>query len=196
MGIQKNVKAVKGLFHQLDKEIDQFKTRSGLNCLAGCGSCCHKPDIEATILEFLPLAIDLYQKGQVDEVLDLINSNEDGRCVIFSPFLVGGTTGFCSNYSQRGLICRLFGFSATRDKNGIRNIATCKKIKEAMPELFQKANTGIQNGDKIPGITNYYSKLQAIDLNIGGKMYPINQAIKWAIETVALYFYYKNPRAS
>jgi uncharacterized protein len=196
MGVIKKAKAVEGIFKALDKEIAQFKASTGLKCLEGCGACCKKPDIEASILEFLPLAVHLYNSGKAEEILDLIESNEDnGTCVLFTPVIADGTAGFCSEYKHRGLICRLFGYSATKDKNGQLVLAICRRIKDALPEIYQKANSDINNGLPVPVISNYYSRLQSIDFGLSSRMMPINKAIKLAIESVALYFYYSNPKA-
>jgi uncharacterized protein len=195
MGVIRKARAVEGIFQALDKEIDKFKASTGLKCLEGCGACCKKPDIEASILEFLPLAVHLYKEGKSEEILDLIEKdNAPDICVLFSPVIAGSSAGFCSQYKHRGLICRLFGYSASKDKNGALLLATCKRIKEAMPEIFLKASNDIRNGVSVPIITNYYSRLQAIDLNLSGKMMPINQAMRLAIESVELYFYYRNPK--
>lgn len=197
MSIGRKVKAVERIFESVDKEIAGFKSASGLNCLTGCGACCLKPDIEASILEFLPLALHLYKTGQLENVLTQLE-NEPGRkiCVLLSPVIRGGEAGYCSQYEHRGLICRLFGFAATRNKNGELSIATCRKVKEAMPEIYQKANEDIRRGLRIPVFANYYMKLASIDPAVGQKMLPINEAIRKALETVALFFYYKNPKAS
>jgi hypothetical protein len=54
MSLEEKVNLVKAVFEKLDKEIAAFQSWSGLHCKFGCGKCCTKPDIEATILEFLP----------------------------------------------------------------------------------------------------------------------------------------------
>lgn len=197
MSIGRKVKSVERVFENLNKEIAGFKVTTGLNCLTGCGACCFKPDIETSILEFLPLALHLYRTGDLENTLNLLDA-EPGRniCILLSPVVPGGASGFCSQYQYRGLICRLFGFSASKDKNGASSLATCKKIKEMMPTLFEKAKEDIRNGLPIVVIADYYMKLASIDPNMGQRMLPINQAIRQALETVALYFYYKNPKAS
>lgn len=197
MSVGRKAKAVERIFESVDREIGQFKTTTGLNCLNGCGACCTKPDIEASMLEFLPLALHLFRKGELDHVLNLLDS-EPGRtiCVLFSPVIAGGSAGFCSRYKYRGLICRLFGFAASKDKSGSPSVATCRKIKDAMPEIFQKANHDIKQGLAVPIISEYYLRLYAVDPNAGSKMLPVNEAIRQALEIVALYFFYKNPKAS
>jgi hypothetical protein len=57
------VQAVESVFHDLDEAISGFQKRSTLHCQFGCGKCCFKSDIEATVLEFLPFAHHLYPSG-------------------------------------------------------------------------------------------------------------------------------------
>ena len=67
MDLEQLVKATEHLFNQLDLEIATFQEQSTLHCKFGCGKCCFKPDIEATILEFLPFAQHLYNDGKANE---------------------------------------------------------------------------------------------------------------------------------
>ena len=206
MELVEKIQAVKDVFNVLDTEIALFQENTKLGCKSGCGECCKKPDIEATILEFLPLAFHLYKENLVDVFLDKIKNkniidntenaqNEvknDGICVLFAPFLPNGKTGYCTIYDHRGLICRLFGFSATTNKNGEKLLATCRIIKENYKEDYEKAVEGIKNGGFIPLIRDFYYKMYAIDLNLAEGRLPINEAIKRALEIVATYFYYAN----
>ena len=63
MSIYKKVRAVERVFGQLEKEIREFQEETSLGCLAQCGLCCTKPDIEASIIEFLPFAYHAYKTG-------------------------------------------------------------------------------------------------------------------------------------
>ncbi len=203
MELEEKIQAVKAVFDVLDAEIALFQENTKLGCKSGCGECCKKPTIEATILEFLPLAFHLHKENLVDVFLDKIknknildNTNNevmnDGICVLFAPFLPNGKTGYCTIYEHRGLICRLFGFSATTDKNGQKLLATCRIIKENYKEDYEKAVESIKNGAFIPLIRDFYYKMYAIDLNLGEGRLPINEAIKRALELVDTYFYYAN----
>ncbi len=197
MTIKSKASAVEKVFNQLDKKIAAMQEKTGLHCLQGCGACCKKPDIEATILEFFPLAYSFYLQGNLEEMLDEMDRREgDPTCINFTPFAQDANGGFCSQYKHRGLICRLFGYSARRDKYGDHVLVTCKLLKESQAAIVEKINQDLKKGKKIPIISNQYDKLKSIDYNLSDKTYPINQAIKKALEYVALYFYYRNPKAS
>ena len=184
------VKAVEEVFEELEKEISSFQGTTKLHCIPGCGACCKKPDIEATSLEFLPFAHHLYTLGEAENILEKLNSNPGDTCIIFKSFETanGGT---CTEYKYRGLICRLFGFSARLDKHGKPELATCKIIKETQTEVYSNTVNRIGEGLAIPVMRDYYFRLRSVDANLSDKFYPINIAIKEAIEHVLMYYRYR-----
>ncbi|MFZ9982304.1 MAG: hypothetical protein ACO3FI_09765, partial [Cyclobacteriaceae bacterium] len=93
--IQNLVNQVRSLHAELDSEIRAFQNASGLHCLTGCGKCCLKPDIEATPLEFLPLAMSLYREGLAEEWLQSTASG-DSICRVFNEGQAG--QGKCTRY--------------------------------------------------------------------------------------------------
>lgn len=196
MRMPNKIRAVEKVFANVDKKILNFKQQSGLNCVSGCGFCCTKPDLEATVLEFLPLAYHLYKSDQAEKLLQQLEDQPDTICVMFKRLKTEGDAGFCSAYQHRGLICRLFGFSGVSDKYGKPVFSTCKKIKENFPELYQKVNDDIRQGLAIPMMRNSYFHLQSIDQNLTNKYFPVNLAIKYAIETVLMYYFYRVKRVS
>jgi Fe-S-cluster containining protein len=187
MAIKEKVRQIEEVFAALDDDIALFQKQTGLGCISGCGACCKKPDIEATVLEFLPLAYHLYINNRDVEVLEkLEQSNNQPPCTFFSTLMPGNQTGLCTIYLHRGLICRLFGFSATKDKEGRPVLATCKIIKTELSEKYNAAVTSIDEGAFVPVMNQYYMKLLSIDHELGNSFYPINEAIKLAIEKVSL----------
>lgn len=193
MGIYLKVKAVERVFDALEKEIKLFQQESQLSCLPSCGKCCSKADIEATILEFLPFAYHLYKEQRALECLDKLENHNSPVCVLLNPFLGQNEKGFCSVYKHRGLICRLFGFSARTDKNGNKNLVTCALIKGEQPAAYDIASAQVFSGEmRIPLMNNYAMMLYAIDAQLASNYYPINEAIRLAIETVLSYYSYRS----
>jgi Fe-S-cluster containining protein len=190
--LQDKIKAVEEVFDELGKEISAFQKQTKLGCVTGCGACCKKPHIEATPLEFLPFAYHLYKIGKAENVLEKLNNNPGNTCIIFKAFPEQNTNaGTCTEYKYRGLICRLFGFSASLDKHGKSELSTCKIIKETQAENYTNAVTQITEGLSIPVMRDYYFKLRSVDANLSDKFYPINIAIKEAIEHVLMYYAYR-----
>ncbi len=186
------VNEVKRLYKRLDAEIEAFQKSTTLHCLSGCGECCKKPDIEATPLEFLPLALQLFDEGKAEQALEDIKQKKDSLCYVFRPN-VTNFGGLCNEYPNRGLICRLFGYTARRDKEGKAELVTCKLIKEQQNEAYTKAIDDIKNGKKVVVMSDYYSRLSHIDHTLVD-FYPINQAMEKALETVLHYYAYRKRR--
>jgi Fe-S-cluster containining protein len=184
------IEAVEAVFDTLDKEIASFQSWSGLGCKTGCGKCCFKADIEATILEFLPFAHYLHAHEQALEWLEKIKTSDNATlCTILNPLQSG--TGMCSHYKHRGLICRLFGFSARTNKYGKKELVTCQIIKEENSIPYALAVQKIEEGIEVPVMNQHYMRLHAIDFELTREFFPINEAIKRAIEVILHYHAYR-----
>lgn len=193
MSISNKVKAVEKIFASLEIEIAQLSEKSGLQCIAGCGKCCFKADIEATPLEFLPFAFHLFLTKRIQETYDELLIRKSPLCSIFKSQKDSLVKGSCSSYKYRGLICRLFGFSAVRNKYGSAHLITCAPLKLKSPKQVQKVTDLIEQGNGIPMMNDYYFQMRSIDPELGSKQLPINQAIKEALEVVMSYYAYRKP---
>lgn len=192
MTIKQKVEAVEKLFNSLDQEISHFKSFTGIYCYSSCGKCCNKQDIEASPLEFLPLAFHWFKTGRAQEFYDKLENNQSLNCIVYSPLsILDQNQGSCSEYPYRGLICRLFGYGANRDKYGELRLLTCKLIKDGQIENYTKAIDLLKNNVKVPVFTEYYQKLMQIDFQLARDILPINKAIKIALETVMQYYAYR-----
>lgn len=192
MSIVRKVRAVERLFDRLNGEISQFQESSGLHCISGCGNCCTKADIEASVLEFLPLAFHWFINHEAELKLEQLTETTSPICTIYSPLSLEQLThGSCSIYPYRGLICRLFGYGASRNKFGELQLVTCKLIKEQQVENYQTAMEHIKANKYVPIFTDYYKKLMQIDFHLGNQMLPINEAMKEALEVVLSYYAYR-----
>jgi uncharacterized protein len=187
--LSQKVQAIEEVFALLDQEMSNFKGWSGLSCKIGCGKCCDKPDIEATVLEFLPFAHHLYLINQAYDWLAKIDGNKVDLCVIFESR--GAGSGLCSEYHYRGLICRLFGFSARTNKYAQREFMSCQTIKTEQVLAYTQTVDKVMLGEFVPVMNHYYMRLHAIDRDLARDFYPINEAIRRAIETVLHYYAYR-----
>lgn len=188
--LREKVRATEEVFKNLDAHIAAFQGWSNLHCKFGCGKCCFKPDIEATILEFLPFAHQLYLADQAFEWLDKLKGRDSSICLILNPTQSGA--GLCSQYAGRGLICRLFGYSARTNKYAEKELVTCQIIKTEQAENYQLAAEKVNEGTgDLPMMNQYYMQLHSIDMDLTREFYPINEAIKRAIETVLAWYAYR-----
>lgn len=145
--------------------------------------------IEATVLEFLPLAWYMYQCGEAVMWHQKLSEDVSPVCVILNPLQQG--KGLCSTYRYRGLICRLFGYAARLNKYGRAELITCSIIHD-LP-AYQPTEEAIQGGTiQVPVMRDYYMQLQGIDPVLAAERIPINQAIKRALETVMHYMSYRS----
>lgn len=181
------IKKIEKVFKQLDKETEKFVSQSGLKCVTNCNICCLKKGLEANVLEFLPLAWYLVRNNLHDAALELLEPNPE-YCINLAQSQTPGTTSGCSSYAQRGMICRLFGFSGIKDKNSKLSVYTCSYMKKEYPEEYANTMQRINNGMKIPIVTDFYYQIYFIDPNMANDYNPINVSIYKAIQKVAYYF--------
>ena len=174
----------------LSEETSRFRGWSGIACKSGCGKCCTKADIEATVLEFLPFALKVFDQGEAELWLTRFDETSEKICLFFEPHHAG--SGLCSRYEHRGLICRLFGFSARTNKYAERELVSCQIIKTEQGENYQVAAQKVRSGEPVPVMNQYYMRLAGIDPQLARDFYPINKAIKIAIETVLHYYAYRD----
>lgn len=190
MSLEEKAAAVALVFEKLDRQIASFQASTTLHCQWGCGKCCFKPDIEATVLEFLPFAVHLYRQQAAEHWLERIQHHPTSICLILNPTQSGA--GLCSEYVHRGLICRLFGYSARTNKYAKKELVTCQIIKTEQAAAYHNAMLQIEGGLDVPVMNQYYMQLHAIDFELTQHFYPINEAIKRAIELVLQYYAYRN----
>lgn len=191
--MEQKASAVMEVLENLDKEISRFQGWSGLHCKWGCGKCCFKPDIEATALEFLPFALHLYKTDAAEAWLERLESSEasgNPLCLILDPLQNGA--GMCSQYLYRGLICRLFGYSARTNKHGQKELVTCQIIKTEQFQAYEHASQRVLGDGIVPVMSNYYMQLHAIDFQMAQEFFPINKAIKKAVEAILHYYAYRS----
>ena len=192
MSIVRKVRGVEKLFKTLDHETNIFTAKTGIHCLAGCGKCCTKPNIEASPLEYLPLAYEWFRQGIAEEKYVLLKENIPPVCINYSPLSTHNlNSGSCNSYNHRGLTCRLFGNAVSMDKHGKPVLVTCRLIKENQKEEVAMAINLLNISEYVPVFSDYYKKLYQIDFRLASKIVPINEAILLALEEVMSYYAYR-----
>lgn len=193
--LPEKVRAVLSLFSDLDRKIAALQVHSSLNCPSGCGKCCEKPAIDVCPLEFLPYALAAFDLGIHEDVLKSCNAAKEGLCIIFRPHITS-FGGLCSEYPNRGLMCRLFGYAARVNRDGQAELVTCKIMKTEQSDSYLKFQHELNSGAyNPPFFPDYYMRLRTIDPELC-EMMPINQAIAVAIKTTMHYYSYRQRRKS
>ena len=133
--------------------------------------------------EMLPLARELFRRGEAYEVLEHLRSDGDtGMCVFFVSDSIASFQGHCRYYSWRPTVCRLFGFAARKNKRGKQDAAFCERQKEWAPALIAAAGNALSRGLRAPDYTHFSIRFSALD----SELMPINRAIRMALERYGL----------
>jgi uncharacterized protein len=189
----KKVRQVEKIFKVLDGDMARLRKVSGVLCPDGCILCCLKPDIQASVLEFLPLAWHLVSTEQHEDVLLKIETGQQ-ICVSLITMRNETSSAGCRFYEYRGAICRLFGSAAMRNnKTDKLALYACKTQKENYAESWNEITDRINRQKNVPLIPEYYSELNAVDHYLANDYNPINQSLYKAIGKVLIYFKH-NPR--
>ncbi|MDD5504039.1 MAG: YkgJ family cysteine cluster protein [Candidatus Omnitrophica bacterium] len=180
------INEVLGLFAAVDAKINEFVKITGIHCPRGCGFCCNSMKIETTVLEMLPISAWLWANGKADETLSLLSARQDNVCVFFKKDPKISQNGSCGIYQLRPLVCRLFGFFTTKDKNNKYIYGSCKVIKNTYPETYKQCLKLIESGYHPSSMTDFSIRVLAQGTGLGGKMFNINIAAKIALEKIGL----------
>ena len=198
---------VMDVYQSLSQEFSAYQSSQSLNCVEKCGACCNNPDIEVSPLEMLPLALHLFDTGRAEQAFDELDSYSGFACKQYQRLSLDGKEGYCGIYEYRPGICRMFGAAGYKTKSGEATLSVCKPIKQAVPEKYAAALIAIQpawgqsnNSDpmsisnsKPPMIAEGRQKLAQLDYELGDKLMPINDALRYILEKIlTLSFYSQN----
>ncbi|HPH02772.1 MAG TPA: YkgJ family cysteine cluster protein [Spirochaetota bacterium] len=163
---------VRCLLSELDEALAVFSSRIDTSCPPGCITCCQYPDVQATVLEFLPLACRLLEEGRAESILDRIEHQPETL-----PGCVFADETGCPVYQDRGLICRLFSASVRVDRLGRLEYVACSI-------LHTRHGRHLPAETLPPVMSDWGLRLEAIDPVLGSHWYPVNEAIRRALEMV------------
>lgn len=118
--------SIESSYERIESEQGEWYKKTNFTCPSGCGSCCHgfEPDLiegEALYMAAWLLENQEFTARKIAQG-DFPFQHEDGTCKLFkadSPF-------HCSIYGGRPFICRLFGASSFRSRNGEKVWRPCK----------------------------------------------------------------------
>ncbi len=181
---------IEDLHSELTSLLDKVILETGLGCPKGCRSCCLTPayNIEVSLLEFLPLSLHLWRYGLAERLLQrLEETGEEDPCVLFERNSDLLSNGGCTFYEYRPMMCRLFGISAMIGKTGEIKPVVCKIIKAYYPSSVQRFLQTTEDGSLVlPVFSHFRSRIEGIDPHLAERVYPINMALKRAIEFIGL----------
>jgi uncharacterized protein len=175
------------LYSEMDRRTSEFQSRTGLRCSPGCGQCCESATPEATVIELLPAAEELFSRGEAQQWLERIASvRETERCVFFQPDPLIPGNGHCDLYILRPSVCRLFGFAVIKNKDGNPELMTCRRQKKENPFSVKAAQEAISSGMSVPSFDYFFFPIATFEHSLGRHRLPINQALQLALERYGL----------
>ncbi|MGM9874115.1 MAG: YkgJ family cysteine cluster protein [Bacilli bacterium] len=123
--IKNEIDIVDNIYSSLEKKQEDFCQTFCIHCENGCGKCCEHFTPDITYLEAIYIAYGLIIEGKDLIVYDKLKKWDDNT--IYCPFYdFANNEHHCTIYYYRPLICRLFGASAVKDKNGKPIFKKCK----------------------------------------------------------------------
>lgn len=187
MDLEDLIQRVQTLYREVDEAVSGFQRASGLSCPPGCGACCQKPVVEASVLEFLPAAARMWASGSAQSYLEAADRAENPYlCILHQPGHRPGE-GCCTWYPHRPLVCRLFGFSGRLNKHGRPELVTCRIIRGLSPPPHDLAS--------MPLMPHYQVRLEAEHPVLAGRR-PINVALREALVFVGSRLVWRRWRGS
>ena len=189
MNIREFSQDLQKIYDQMWDAFSQYQAASGLNCLVGCGKCCNNPEVEASVLEMFPLALRILDENKLEEWLDKLEEPAQDHCLMYEPHSPDGSKGQCGVYKERPSLCRMFGVAGFYNKHQEVTLSVCKLIREKYPDLTKIRESEVS--DKTPMLITWSYRLAQIDPGLIQDRMPINQALKKALERIALYAQYQ-----
>jgi Fe-S-cluster containining protein len=176
------------IFSEIDGKIAESQSLTQLHCPPLCGICCSTSrKVEASVIEMLPLAEELFRRGEAADWLERLSQVGDtAPCVFYQPDPLISGNGRCGFYSWRPSVCRLFGFASVKDKNGKPILAACIYQKKAFPALVESAGKAVAEGLVSLNFTDFSLQFSGIDPYLGTRLLPINRAARIALEKYGL----------
>ena len=126
--IQEIVDNLDGIYNGIVAEQAHWKEASPFQCPDGCGCCCidFEPDVLECEAFYLASWMICHQSDRADAIMEdrftSPRSDSGMGCFLFDP----ESPYHCTVYGGRCLICRLFGYSGDRGKDGRPRWKPCK----------------------------------------------------------------------
>lgn len=175
---------VETVYLELEDTYGGYQRSSGLTCSPGCGACCNNPQVEASPLEMLPLALDIYDRGQAESVLDSLRLHSGFSCIHFTRHSLDGRQGECGIYPLRPSLCRMFGAAGVSGRDGNVRLSVCRTIKEERAGHYRQAL--LASDSTPPRMADGKERVRQLDYALGGRDQPINEALATALEKVLM----------
>lgn len=173
---------VRDAFARADAGTAALRAATSLACPPGCGACCLSPEVETTVAEVEPLARALVEEGRAGALIERL-ADAPAPCALYVPEPDDPRRGRCSAYRDRPLVCRLFGFSARRDRQGQPELLACRTMRAGDPDGVARAARAVAAGEVEAPVSADLARALVSELpGEAGRLLPINVALARALE--------------
>ena len=188
MNIREFSQNLSKLYEEMSDSFSAYQGKTGWSCPPGCGRCCMRDQVDASPFEMIPMALKIYDEGQLDVWLTRLESFDSNRCPLLMPGAIEGQ-GKCEEYENRPSICRMFGVAGQFNKKREAVLAICKHLRE---EYEITDTTPPSSLGESPKASDWSYKMASLDPKLIQDMMPIPQALKLALEKISFYAQYQN----
>lgn len=117
--LEEPLNALDALYADADAATSAWISDSRIACPPGCGACCERfvPDI----LPVEALYLAAWARKNAPEAIERVSAFDGTMC----PLYVKDNPHHCTVYGGRPLICRMFGYSGMKDKDGNAAFSLC-----------------------------------------------------------------------
>ena len=180
--------SVHRIYIRAEEALASFRARNGLSCPAGCGSCCEGfiPDILPVEASYLAAWMVRNRPERALRIADsdTLPSNLRG-CPLYDP---DNLDAHCTVYPGRPLVCRLFGFSGIRLKNGLSSFSLCRGMPDLPPPRSGARAWAGSDLESLfgapPLMSDFGSELEGIVPGDGSRRLPLPETLPAAIRQV------------
>jgi Fe-S-cluster containining protein len=176
------------LYRRADAAVNEFVEVSGVTCPFGCGTCCEGfvPDILPVEAAYLAAFIAGSDRDRAFGIMANgieARTRDDGSAGC--PLYADDRPYHCTVYEARPLICRMFAFSATRDKRGSPSFSVCRHGLSASGTRSAKGEGLMEAfGAAPPVMSDMGSELASIEPESSGDRKALPDALVEALSRV------------
>lgn len=178
--VGERIEYLKNAYSELDEVQKRFSEDFGVSCIHSCGKCCQHYVPYLTETEALLSAYVIIMDGKEDEVMSRLNSgNPDSKVC---PLYNSEGDFHCSLYNGRSMVCRLFGFSASQDKEGHVVWKACKWKGESGEKIDSSSLE--KDRKSVPVMSEYGEKLEECGGTEGESIYDAIPKALWKVKMI------------
>jgi uncharacterized protein len=180
---------LKKLFDEMWETFSSYQASAGLPCITGCGQCCLNPEVDASTLEMIPIALKIFDDGKLEEWLEKTSTPTQEHCLFYVQG-IGPWQGYCGIYQERPALCRMFGVAGYLNKDRDVTLSICKHISQKYPvetlAAKEKAKT-----ERVPVFATWTTLVSGLGTPELNQRYPINEALKRALHKISILAQYE-----